>query len=88
MKRAGQIAVFNFPHTDLADGKLRPALLLAKLPGDYDDWLICMLSSQTHHYIDGLDDIIRLDSEDFAQSGLKTESVFRASRIAVAAEDI
>lgn len=25
---------------------MRPALLLGKLPGEYDDWLICMISSQ------------------------------------------
>lgn len=45
MKKVGQIIIFQFPHTDLTEGKLRPALLLAKLPGEYDDWLICMISS-------------------------------------------
>ena len=88
MKKAGQIVLFNFPQTDYVNGKLRPALLLAKLPGGYDDWLICMISSQTYQYIEGLDDIIKPDAEDFAQSGLKTGSVFRISRIAVAAEGI
>jgi len=28
MKRAGQIVLFRFPQTDLAQGKLRPALLI------------------------------------------------------------
>jgi len=88
VKKAGQIVVFNFPQTDFVNGKLRPALLLARLPGGYDDWLICMISSQTQQYIEGLDDIIRSDAEDFAQSGLKTESLFRVSRIAVAADGI
>ena len=41
MKEAGQVVVFRFPQTDLEKGKLRPALLLGTLPGDYDDWLIC-----------------------------------------------
>ena len=50
MKEAGQIIVFRFPQTDLEEGKLRPALLLGKLPGNYDDWLICMISSQLHHH--------------------------------------
>ena len=40
MKQAGQIVLFPFPHTDLGEGKLRPALLLGRLPGEYDDWLI------------------------------------------------
>jgi len=39
MKQAGQIVLFRFPQTDLEDGKLRPALLVGKLPGEYDDWL-------------------------------------------------
>lgn len=37
MKRAGQTVLFNFPQTDFERGKLRPALLLARVPGDYDD---------------------------------------------------
>jgi mRNA interferase MazF len=40
MKQVGQIVLFRFPQTNLEEGKLRPALLLAKLPGEYDDWLI------------------------------------------------
>jgi mRNA interferase MazF len=45
MKEAGQVVVFRFPQTDLEEVKLRPALLIGKLPGNYDDWLICMISS-------------------------------------------
>lgn len=39
MKQAGQIVLFRFPQTDLGEAKLRPALPLARLPGEYDDWL-------------------------------------------------
>ena len=53
MKKSGQVVVFRFPQTDLEEGTLRPALLLGKLPGEYDDWLICMISSQTRQYIAG-----------------------------------
>ena len=41
MREAGQTVLFRFPQTDLEEGKLRPALLLGRLPGEYDDWLIC-----------------------------------------------
>ena len=54
MKEAGQVVVFRFPQTDFEEGKLRPALLLGKLPGEYNDWLICMISSQTRQYLAGL----------------------------------
>lgn len=70
MKKAGQVVVFRFPQTDLEEGKLRPALLLGKLPGEYDDWLICMISSQTHQYITGFDENVNDSDEDFEQSGL------------------
>ena len=83
MKQGGQIVLFKFPKTSLEGGKTRPALLLGKLPGDYDDWLTCMVSSKTDHYIPKLDEIIRGEDSDFAQSGLKASSVIRVSRLAV-----
>jgi len=42
----GDIILFRFPRTDLASGKLRPALLLKKIPHKYSDWLVCMISTQ------------------------------------------
>lgn len=46
MIQEGQIILFKFLKTDQTYGKLRPALVIRKLPGPYDDWLICMISSQ------------------------------------------
>lgn len=83
MKEAGQVVAFRFPQTDLEEGKLRPALLLGKLPGNYDDWLICMISSQTHQYIAGFDEIVQESDADFGESGLKVASVIRVRRLAV-----
>lgn len=83
MKQAGQIVLFRFPQTDLTTGKLRPALLLSQLPGEYDDWLICMVSSQTYHAIPEFDEIIQQSDSDFISSGLKVPSVIRVGRLAV-----
>jgi mRNA interferase MazF len=83
MKQAGQIILFRFPQAELEEGKLRPALLLGKLPGGYDDWLICMISSQIRHYIPQFDELIQEHDSDFAQSGLKVASVIRVGRLAV-----
>jgi PemK-like, MazF-like toxin of type II toxin-antitoxin system len=88
MKKAGQVVVFRFPQTDLEEGKLRPALLLGKLPGEYDDWLICMISSQTHQHIAGFDEIVKDSDKDFEQSGLKVTRVIRAGRLAVVSGEI
>ena len=88
MKESGQVVVFRFPQTDLEEGKLRPALLLGKLPGEYDDWLICMISSQTRQYVAGLDEIVQENDADFGESGLKVTSVIRVGRLAVVSGDI
>ena len=88
MKQAGQVVVFRFPQTDLDEGKLRPALLLGKLPGEYDDWLICMISSQTHQYIAGFDEMVQDSDDDFGESGLKVPSVIRVGRLAVVSGEI
>ncbi len=88
MKKAGQVVVFRFPQTDLEEDKIRPALLLGRLPGEHDDWLICMISSQTRQYISGFDEIIEDSSEDFKPSGLKVTSVVRVGRLAVVSAEM
>jgi len=79
----GQIVLFRFPQTNRDVGKLRPALVLRKLPGRYDDWLICMISSQLTQTVPGFDEVVSFTDPDFAVSGLKTESTIRISRLAV-----
>jgi mRNA interferase MazF len=88
MIQEGQIVLFRFPHTDQIPGKLRPALVLRKLPGPYDDWLICMISSQLEQQIQNFDIILTEKDLDFEQSGLKTSSVIRISRLAVVNRNI
>ena len=88
IKRAGQIVIFRFPQTDLVVGKTRPALLLAPLPSDYDDWLVCMISTQTQQTVLGIDEAISISDSDFSQSGLKTDSIVRLTRLAVVSDSI
>lgn len=83
MKAAGQIVLTPFPNTDLSSAKLRPVLLLCKASSRFDDWLVCMVSSQLHQAETGLDELIRSEDEDFVATGLKLSSVVRASRLAV-----
>lgn len=35
MVKEGHVVLFRFPQTDLKEGKLRPALVIKKLPGEY-----------------------------------------------------
>ncbi len=67
---------------------MRPALVLRSLPNERGDWLICMLSSQLHHEIPEFDEIVRDTDDDFSQTGLKTTSLIRVTRLAVVSEDL
>jgi len=87
VKKSGQIVLYKFPQTDLTEGKARPALLIGKLPGQYDDWLICMISTQLRHYIPGFDEVIQMSDADFSLSGLKEPSVIRVGRLAIVARE-
>ena len=83
MIREGHIVLFKFPQTDQTVGKLRPALVIRRLPGVYDDWLICMISSQLSQQLPDFDEVLNDNDMDFKHSGLKTSSVIRISRLAV-----
>ena len=83
MKHPGQIVVTPFPHTDLSGAKLRPVLLLRQASSRFDDWLVCMVSSQLQQAETGLDELIASDDADYSGTGLKVPSVLRLSRLAV-----
>lgn len=83
MIQEGQIVLFKFPQTNQTAGKLRPALVIRKLPILHDDWLICMVSSQLYQKVPEFDEIIKNEDADFLQSGLKTTSIIRIARLAV-----
>jgi len=86
--REGLVVLFRFPQTNQAEGKLRPALVLRKLPGSYHDWLICMISLQLSQEVPAFDDILNYQDSDFVSSGLKAPSVIRISRLAVVAKNM
>ena len=71
MIEEGQTVLFRFPKTDQTEGKLRPVLILHQLPGQYNDWLICMISSQLDQKNIEFGEIISPNDTDFKQSGLK-----------------
>lgn len=88
MIKEGQIVLFEFPQTDQTLGRIRPALIIRKLPDIYDDWLICMISKQVTQQIENFDEIINQEDVDFVSSGLHSPSVIRISRLAVVDKNI
>ncbi len=83
MRKAGQLAIVQFPTVALGEGKPRPVLLIAPLPGPYDDWLVNMLSTQLQQAVAGFDEMIDQTQNDFQTSGLKVASVIRIACLAV-----
>lgn len=84
MIREGLVVLVPFPYVEAGGpGKVRPAVVVRRLPGDYDDWLVCMVSSRGDQAIEGFDEVISTRDDDFAGSGLKVSSVIRISRLAV-----
>jgi mRNA interferase MazF len=88
MIRERQVVLFRFPQTNQATGKLRPALVIRKVPGPHEDWLICMISSQLSQEVADFDEIISEKDDDFISSGLKQTSLIRISRLAVVNQNI
>ena len=88
MIRERQVVLFRFPQTNQTTGKLRPALVIRKVPGPHADWLICMISSQLSREVEGFDQIISEQDDDFVSSGLKQASLLRIARLAVVDQNI
>ena len=62
----GLVVLVRFPQVELEfQGKIRPAVVIRRLPGGYDDWLICMVSSRLPQSLEGFDEIISNEDSDF-----------------------
>ena len=79
--KAGDVILTSIPQAD-GNVKNRPALLLREMPS-YGDLLVCGVSTQVHHYVQGFDEIMRPTDADVASSGLVTASLIRLSFLAV-----
>ena len=88
MVRERQVVLFRFPQTNQTTGKLRPALVIRKVPGPHDDWLICMISSRLSQEVADFDETISENDNDFVSSGLKQASLIRIARLAVIEKNI
>ena len=88
MRRAGQVAIGRFPTVALSPGKPRPVVLLARVPGAYEDWQVCMVSSQLERGVQGFAEVVDPGHDDFDASGLRVASVIRVGRLAVVPVDV
>src|SRR5690349_18276470 len=80
--KPGDIVLVRFPQTDLQNGKLRPALIIAHTPGLHPDILLALTTSREYQAITNFDEIIAPSDQDFSSTGLKVRSVVRLARLA------
>ena len=78
----------RFPFTDGTGTKIRPVLILARIPGSYRDFLVMFISSQMHHALAGFDLILDKTHPAFPSTGLKTASVFKVAKIVSLSESL
>jgi mRNA interferase MazF len=80
--KPGDIVLIRYPQTDLKEGKLRPALVIAFAPGRHTDLLLALITSRTYQAVPKFDEIIEPSDSDYAATGLKVRSVVRLARLA------
>ena len=86
--KPGHVSLVRFPRTDLEEGKYRPVLLLAEMPGPFHDWLVCAITSQLRHAVVHWDEEIEETDDDFESSGLKGPSLIRIGKLATVEEEV
>jgi mRNA interferase MazF len=77
--KPGDILLVNIPTIGAGPAKLRPALLLAQMPGPYQNLLVCGVSTQMKHLEPNWDEVIDVKDSDFGSSGLHQASAIRLS---------
>ncbi len=77
----GDVILVSLPQSD-GQVKTRPAILLRIFP-PFGDFLVCGVSSQLRQEVAGFDEIIGKRNPDFANSGLRQDSLIRLGFLAV-----
>ena len=75
----GAVVLISLPGVSGRTEKLRPVLVLAHLPGAFQQILVAGISTRTFGLIPGWDEVVRPGQQRFVQMGLKRESSIRPS---------
>jgi len=75
----GDVVLIPLPQLGGGPPKLRPALVLALLPGPYQNVLICGISTQVEELQPDWDELVGPQDADYGSSGLHRASAIRLS---------
>ena len=87
--KPGSVVLVRIPGATEAGAraKLRPALVLAELPGPYQNLLVCGISTRLENIEPDWDEIVAESDPDFATTGLHRTSAIRPSFLAAVVSD-
>jgi mRNA interferase MazF len=77
--KPGDVVLIRLPQATGGPPKLRPALVLAMLPGPFQKVLICGISTRLQDLQPNWDELIQPNDGDYAASGLHRLSAIRLS---------
>ena len=77
--KPGDVVLIRLPQAGGGPPKLRPALVLAMLPGPFQNVLICGISTRLQDLQPDWDELIQPDDADYSASGLHRLSAVRFS---------
>jgi mRNA interferase MazF len=80
--KPGDLVLLRFPQSNLQEGKLRPALVIAIAPGRHADVLLALVTSRSYQAVADFDEVVEPTDPDFALTRLKSRSVIRLARLA------
>ncbi|MCW3110992.1 MAG: hypothetical protein JWQ09_5498 [Segetibacter sp.] len=73
----GDIVIVSFPYTDVTTFKVRPAVVVKVIESNYNDVIVCLISSVVPLALTSLQILLRPDKVN----NLKTTSVIKVGRI-------
>ena len=79
MRSVGDVLLVRLNETRTGAPKLRPAIVLAVLPGEFQTLLMYGLSSQDRSVVDGWDEPLIPGTDEFRSAGLHRQSYARLS---------
>ena len=82
------IVLVPFPFGDLSATKVRPALCLTSVVGQYEEVVIAFISSKIRKKSLNSDIIIYKESQDWVGTGLSVDSVIRLHKIVTISKSI
>jgi len=77
----GDIVLITFLFSDLTSTKVRPALVLSPEDPAEQDFVVALISSNIVRPLSNTDYLLSTSDADFAEAGLKVDSVFRMAKL-------